>query len=157
MKKRFVLSLIILIISFAGCKKEEKEMKTDMPIKEINLQSYKWENRPLLIFTESEKSKLYQSQMKEFEGNERCIDERDMILISIFSNEEVQIDNKKYFLDNYNELLKKFSFDKSDFALILIGKDGTVKLKSEKPIEANKIFDLIDSMPMRKREMEKDK
>jgi len=37
--------------------------------------------------------------------------------------------------------------------IILIGKDGGVKLRKTYIVEANEVFDLIDLMPMRRSEM----
>lgn len=39
------------------------------------------------------------------------------------------------------------------FAAVLVGKDGTVKLRSDEPVPAEELFDLVDAMPMRRREM----
>lgn len=39
------------------------------------------------------------------------------------------------------------------FALILVGKDGGVKLTRNEPIALDRIFALVDSMPMRRREI----
>jgi hypothetical protein len=36
-----------------------------------------------------------------------------------------------------------------EFAAILLGKDGTVKLRVSEPIAAGELFAIIDSMPMR--------
>jgi hypothetical protein len=41
--------------------------------------------------------------------------------------------------------------------IILIGKDGTIKGKWEKKVSVKEIFDLIDSMPMRKAEIRRRK
>ena len=49
-------------------------------------------------------------------------------------------------------LRKKFNVV-NDFVFILIGKDGTVKLRVEKPVSSDGLFSLIGSMPMRKEEM----
>jgi len=43
------------------------------------------------------------------------------------------------------------------FQLLLIGKDGGVKLRSEQPVPTQDIFGLIDSMPMRRQEMDRRK
>jgi hypothetical protein len=37
--------------------------------------------------------------------------------------------------------------------VLLIGKDGGVKLRAEEPLPAAEFFALIDTMPMRRREM----
>jgi hypothetical protein len=34
-----------------------------------------------------------------------------------------------------------------------VGKDGTVKRRSEAPVPLSQVFEQIDSMPMRQREM----
>lgn len=39
------------------------------------------------------------------------------------------------------------------FCLILVGKDGGEKLRRHEPVDLSGIFALIDSMPMRRREM----
>lgn len=44
---------------------------------------------------------------------------------------------------------------KSDFEVILIGLDGGVKLRQTEALETKKLFDLINSVPMRQAEMRK--
>ena len=39
------------------------------------------------------------------------------------------------------------------FAAVHVGRDGGEKLRSAEPIPAEKLFDLIDAMPMRRREI----
>ena len=41
----------------------------------------------------------------------------------------------------------------ADFAVLLVGKDGTVKLRRQAPVPAAEIAALIDTMPMRRQEM----
>lgn len=38
--------------------------------------------------------------------------------------------------------------------MVLVGKDGTVKKIWHDPVDPKKIFTIIDSMPMRKKEMD---
>jgi hypothetical protein len=40
--------------------------------------------------------------------------------------------------------------------VILVGKDGTEKRRNAAPVTARSIFDTIDAMPMRQREMRED-
>lgn len=40
-----------------------------------------------------------------------------------------------------------------DFAVLLIGKDGGVKLRSAEPVTQDQLFAIIDAMPMRASEM----
>ena len=39
------------------------------------------------------------------------------------------------------------------FEILLVGKDGGVKLRSPAPVSTRDLFALIDAMPMRQREM----
>ena len=41
----------------------------------------------------------------------------------------------------------------SDFQAVLIGKDGGVKARWAEPVSLNALYELIDAMPMRQREM----
>jgi hypothetical protein len=50
----------------------------------------------------------------------------------------------------------RFKVEPNDFLVILIGKDGGEKLNSRTPVTADKLMQLIDSMPMRKQEMQQD-
>ena len=47
----------------------------------------------------------------------------------------------------------QFDIAKSKFTLVLVGKDGGVKLRRDGHVKMADIFDLIDSMPMRQNEM----
>ena len=38
------------------------------------------------------------------------------------------------------------------FAAVLVGRDGGEKFRSSEPVPAEKLFGLIDAMPMRRRE-----
>jgi hypothetical protein len=50
-------------------------------------------------------------------------------------------------------LRKHFDIPTKTFMLILLGKDGGIKLKRNDRVKLEEIFSLIDSMPMRKDEM----
>ena len=47
----------------------------------------------------------------------------------------------------------RFSVPPNTFRLILVGKDGGIKLKRHDQASLEEVFELIDSMPMRQREM----
>ncbi|MCA0232005.1 MAG: DUF4174 domain-containing protein [Bacteroidetes bacterium] len=54
-------------------------------------------------------------------------------------------------------LKERFRYTPNHFCFWLIGKDGEVKLISAKPVKPEQIFGLIDSMPMRREEMKRNK
>ena len=50
-------------------------------------------------------------------------------------------------------LRKKLGVEKKGFAVVLVGKDGTVKKVWRHPVDPKQIFTIIDAMPMRQNEM----
>ncbi|NBF41151.1 MAG: DUF4174 domain-containing protein [Spirochaetes bacterium] len=52
-----------------------------------------------------------------------------------------------------DSLRDKYGVDGQQFVVLLIGKDGGVKLRAEEPVTTTELFSLIDSMPMRRREI----
>jgi len=52
-----------------------------------------------------------------------------------------------------DELLTRSCIGSVAFASILVGKDGGVKLRSNAPVSAERLSNVIDAMPMRRREM----
>jgi len=57
--------------------------------------------------------------------------------------------------DDALHLKERFKYIPNHFCFWLIGKDGEVKLISNKPVKPEQLFGLIDSMPMRREEMKK--
>ena len=53
----------------------------------------------------------------------------------------------------HQALFKKYKASTQNFTFILIGKDGGEKLRSTQPISKEKLYRIIDDMPMRKSEM----
>ncbi len=48
---------------------------------------------------------------------------------------------------------RRFGVGEGAFAIVLVGRDGGEKFRSPEPIPAERLFDLIDAMPMRRREV----
>ncbi len=56
--------------------------------------------------------------------------------------------------DELAAIRHQFKVEPAEFLVILIGKDGGEKLNSRTPVPVDKLKQLIDSMPMRKSEMQ---
>lgn len=52
---------------------------------------------------------------------------------------------------------EQFGIEAETFAIVLVGKDGGEKFRSAEPVGPRDLFDRIDSMPMRRREMRQGK
>ncbi len=55
--------------------------------------------------------------------------------------------------DGKGPLHKKLGVEEKGFAVVLVGKDGSVKKVWKDPVDPKQIFTVIDAMPMRRDEM----
>lgn len=115
------------------------------------LENYKWKNRLVFIFATDENNQKYQNIQAQLEKNKRDLTERDIIVFKVF-RDKVIYQNNQLNKKAADDLRKRYSIDLSDFNLVLVGKDGTEKMKDNQA-NLSEIFPLIDSMPMRKNEL----
>lgn len=122
-----------------------------------DLSTHRWENRIVLIISNSQESKVFQDQVLEFKTATKGIAERKIVVYHVVPNQYRFVDYQK---DNTtNEwigsslLFQKYGDKKSDFNVVLIGLDGSVKLQQNNALTTTKLFTIIDGMPMRKSEL----
>jgi hypothetical protein len=120
---------------------------------DFNLDAYQWKNRIILVFAPSSDSDAYKRQMREFEGPVEGILDRDLIILEIIENGESRAGDTSLSEREAPQMRRQFDVRAGEFSIILIGKDGTVKLRSTVPVSVSEIFSLIDAMPMRQEEM----
>ena len=119
------------------------------------LSDFQWKNRLIVVFSETKSSEAYLEQLDLLENDSEGLKDRKLKVIhSIPGKHQIMFPLKSAWQDS-NLYQKKES--KSDFEVILIGLDGGVKLRETKILETKKLFDLIDSMPMRQSEIRKRK
>ena len=80
------------------------------------------------------------------------MDDRDLLVFHLFSDSGYE-GEKSLARDEVTSLRDRFDIDPEAFTFVLIGKDGTVKRRTEEVVSAQDLFDQIDAMPMRRREM----
>ena len=120
---------------------------------DFDLNAYHWKNRVIIIFAPSSYSNDYKRQMREFEGQEDGILDRDLIVLELFENGESRSGDLSLSEGVAPQMRHQFDAGEDEFSIFLIGKDGTVKLRSAVPVSVSEIFGLIDAMPMRQEEM----
>jgi hypothetical protein len=117
------------------------------------LEGYRWKNR--LIVASLSKKRDRDELTTVLLLNHQQINERDLIVINI-SPEPIQIPGTVRLGEKeIINLRESFGLDKgmSEPAFFLIGKDGGEKAHQLGMLNLNNWFDLIDSMPMRKKEV----
>jgi hypothetical protein len=92
-------------------------------------------------------------QSRRLSGKDYELKDRDLKIIQITSSGASLIDEAKLGQESSAAIRRQFELPLDTFQVLLIGKDGTVKLRSDEPVTSDRIFSLIDSMPMRQREI----
>lgn len=119
----------------------------------LNLTDYKWQNRLLLVFTPAQESDLYEGQMQGLSGKKEGLIDRDMKIFHLINAGASHIDEKSIDKTEMQRIQTEYKVKAQEFTAILIGKDGTEKLRTHSILTTDKLFAVIDAMPMRKREM----
>lgn len=118
--------------------------KTETPLWE-KLERLTWKNRVVVIYSPADGSRQMQQQLLTLSQKNAEVKDRDIVVIECvkpaLSSEDKNLINRR------------FNHDLAKFGVWLIGKDGSVKMSSTQPVAAEKLFELIDTMPMRRNEM----
>jgi hypothetical protein len=125
---------------------------TPMSAGETALDRYGWQNRILLVFAPDADSALYHGQQEMLIVAERGLNERDMVIIFVI-RDTVSTKGRPAAAVAAVDLRDAYGVLPHEFRVVLIGKDGDVKLRQEEPISMADLFALIDAMPMRKQEI----
>jgi hypothetical protein len=119
----------------------------------VNLMEYQWKNRLLLLFTPSVEGPVYIKLKEDLLRQEEEVLDRDLLIFHILETGETKLWNSPQPESSDDSLRKKYSIKSGTFTILLIGKDGGVKMRREGRMELDEIFSVIDAMPMRQREM----
>ncbi|MCQ0970322.1 DUF4174 domain-containing protein [Paracoccus sp. TK19116] len=108
------------------------EPLTPQVLEEDSLRPLRWQARPVVVLGEGDTAR---AQIETLQGGSVALSDRDVIL----------------FVDGPGAA--RFRDEVGDgFAVLLIGKDGGVKMSRKQPVTVEDITGLIDTMPMRQRE-----
>ena len=119
----------------------------------IRLKDYQWKNRLIIVFSPSPEDPGYRALEKEIAVQEEEVIDRDLLVFHILETGEIKLGESSWQTGAGDYLRKRFSISPGTFTVLLIGKDGGVKLRRKGRVLLDEIFSLIDTMPMRQREM----
>ena len=118
-------------------------------------------NRVLLIFTPTALDGRYGQQLDAFNHHEADLRSRDLIVIPLIQqpgpanlSPALRALQPPHISDEEQlTIRRRFHIAATEFAVILLGKDGGEKLRSTTPITIDRLNRTIDAMPMRQQEM----
>ncbi len=120
---------------------------------DLKLVRFRWKYRLLLLFSPSIDDEAYLKQIESFQGKEAEIKDRDLIIFRFFSNGEGFCNSDIIPFEEVKRSYQDFHINKDQFNILLIGKDGGVKMHKKQYVQTYIIFNIIDQMPMRQNEM----
>jgi Domain of unknown function (DUF4174) len=116
--------------------------------------------RPLLVFAPSLDHPQLANQFNQLKERAIELKSRNLLYVPIVPeghNQPVpasKVPTARLSEDELAAMRHRFKVEPDEFLVILIGKDGEEKLTSRTPVPVDQLEKLIDSMPMRKREMQ---
>jgi len=125
----------------------------DQRAMDFRLDSLRWKKRPLLIFSPDQTSLPFQRLLGRLNELQPQIRDREMAILQIVGDDQATLDGEPITAESAEHLRARFKIPEGEFAVILVGKDGTEKFRSQHAVNMQKLFERIDSMPMRQREM----
>ncbi|MBM7069562.1 DUF4174 domain-containing protein [Actibacterium sp. 188UL27-1] len=106
---------------------------------QVDLGEFLWQKRPVVVFAQTQLDPAFTRQMELLTARSEELRERDVVIITDTDPSEP------------TELRRKLR--PRGFMLVLIGKDGGVKLRKPFPWDVREISRSIDKMPLRKQEL----
>lgn len=124
----------------------------DMKIAELDMEQLEWRKRPLLLFAPDARLSGLQAMNARLLAAGVELADRDMTVITV-AGFDGTVDGSPLPAKTVGDLRERFEPDPERLTIVLVGKDGGEKLREHEPIPLSRIFGLVDSMPMRRREM----
>jgi hypothetical protein len=144
MKPFSILMFLGLSAGLAGAQ-ETNEAQPPLPEEIIlageaaALEDFVWLKRPIVVFADSPNDPRFIEQMDLLTDGLGDLAERDVVVLTD--------------TDPSTRSALREKLHPRGFMLVLIGKDGTVKLRKPLPWDTRELSRTIDKMPMRQREM----
>ncbi len=117
------------------------------------LSDYRWERRPLLVFAPTDSDPRLVETLSRIEASRCDFVSRDMVIGLVVTAGDSTLDGQAINADESQRLFNRFAIGEDAFSVVLIGKDGGEKLRVNAVPDLQSIYEVIDGMPMRSREM----
>ncbi len=137
-------TFLCLIFPVAACSQSNVELL---------MEQYLWQNRVVLLFSPSADNAAFEKQNAMLNNAKDALAERDIIVWRIIHHQSVSVNGEHKVHLGTPPFYEYFDIPNDSATLILLGKDGGEKLRETLPVSNDALFSLIDSMPMRAKEI----
>lgn len=118
----------------------------------FDLEQYRWKNRVLVVSAPTQDDQELAELQAELASASEELKDRDMVFVTLLDSGVSIAGDRQLAAADAAATRAALRIPNGEFALRLIGKDGSIKLSTESVASISEIFALIDSMPMRQRE-----
>ncbi len=145
MVKFAIILTCLSLFSIQACTQPQ-----DMP----DLSDYQWKNRLVLIFAPTPEAEPYQQLISQIEKDQPQLIDRDIKVFHFLEEGQSYVGDQTINATNTDEIRQEYRIQQGKTTVVLIGKDGGEKKRQMgTEIDLKSLYTLIDSMPMRRREM----
>ncbi|WP_059014653.1 DUF4174 domain-containing protein [Mycobacterium sp. M26] len=117
------------------------------------LGDYRWERRPLLVFGPTHNDPRLAETVRRIDATRCDFTSRDMVLGQVLAAGGSTLDGQPIDAEASQRLRAQFAIDADAFTVVLIGKDGGEKFRVTGIPDLQRIYTVIDGMPMRSNEI----
>ncbi|MFW8593500.1 DUF4174 domain-containing protein [Cribrihabitans neustonicus] len=138
---RPILTIVLAgFLPLAAWAQDEGAPALVQPGQDAVLEDFRWKHRPVVVFADSPEDPRFQEQMERLTQGAQMLLERDVVVLTD--------------TDPSARSALRTKLRPRGFMLVLVGKDGGVKLRKPHPWTVREITRTIDKFPERLREVE---
>jgi hypothetical protein len=119
----------------------------------MDLSQFQWKNRLLFLFAPDGNHPLFKNLKRQIMAQKTEVEDRDLVVFEVLAQGPSLMNTTPMDRQQVDSIRNHFAVPQDTFRLILVGKDGGIKLKRDVQVNLKAVFELIDSMPMRQNEM----
>ena len=119
----------------------------------MDLTQFQWKNRLLFLFAPDGNHPLFKNLQNQIMAQKAEVEDRDLVVFEVPAQGPSRMNAAPIDPQVADSIRDHFAIPRNTFSLILVGKDGSIKLKRNDPVDIGAVFELIDSMPMRQNEI----
>ena len=120
-------------------------------VKSQELSSYRWSNRILLVMSNDPNNPEVRRQISLFANDSLDLVERKLMLLQVFP-EHYLMGSNNFVRRQTGEIYFDYKTSERPFEVVLLGLDGSEKLRRFEIISPPDLYAIIDAMPMRRSE-----
>ncbi len=149
----------LAVIALTSMPGSRAQAPPDCPAHPVTITAMRGCYRPLLVFSPAASNTQFQQQQAFLVKAADAMADRNLLYLPVLKNADrpFALPHAPSAMLPESELIaarKRLHITPGMFRVVLLGKDGGVKLSSASPVSMDTLGNLIDTMPMRRNEMQ---